>query len=69
MKLDNETKIKFCNAYGDLNAHEEFCVECREYLSSGCGDLCDVGKQLICKSLAFTDTEPIEVKTHPTQGT
>lgn len=47
MSLENETKIRFCNAHHALSEHSIRCVHCAEYLKLGDGDICNVGKDLI----------------------
>lgn len=47
MHLDNNFKIRFCNAISKLESHRKGCVECSDYLSSGNGDLCLIGKEVI----------------------
>ena len=56
-ELDNETKIRFCNAYDDIRIHANICSECAEYLVNGDGDLCWRGKDIIAMHLAYTDTK------------
>lgn len=56
LQLDNETKIKFCNAWHALARHYTVCKECQIYLLDGDGDLCGVGKAIIAQELCYADT-------------
>lgn len=49
LQLDNETKIKFCNAWHALARHYTVCKECQIYLLDGDGDLCAIGKHLLAE--------------------
>jgi len=60
MNLPNETKIRFCNAFAEMNRHHPNCTACAEYLAFGNGDLCDRGKAVIGKNLAYADTDHVE---------
>lgn len=57
-RLPNETKIKFCNAMSELQAHCILCKECDIYLRWGDGDLCGGGKYLIATNMAYAETTP-----------
>lgn len=54
--LPNETKIHFCNAMNSLLSHLDDCDECCEYIEEGSGDLCNEGKEIIAKEMAYSDT-------------
>lgn len=58
LRLPNETKIKFCNAMSELQAHCILCKECDIYLRWGDGDLCGGGKYLIATNMAYAETTP-----------
>lgn len=58
LRLQNETKIKFCNAWHEMQQHLGNCDACCEYMYHGIGDLCDIGKDIIARKLAYADTTP-----------
>lgn len=49
--LNNDAKIRFCNAFSEMWLHYPVCRACRLYLKVGDGDLCDTGKAIIVKEL------------------
>lgn len=49
--LNNDAKIRFCNAFSEMWLHYPVCRVCRLYLKIGDGDLCDTGKAIIVKEL------------------
>ena len=55
IRLDNDSKIKFCNAWHAMNRHYTVCAQCREYLIEGDGDLCAIGKHLVAKELCYAE--------------
>lgn len=55
IRLDNDSKIKFCNAWHAMNRHYTVCAHCREYLIEGDGDLCAIGKHLVAKELCYAE--------------
>lgn len=57
MRLENDTKIKFCNAFVALGLHCQDCVECKTYIGTGDGDLCDKGKEIIALEIAYAGTD------------
>lgn len=59
MKLPNDTKIKFCNAFTEVKRHAIGCDECADYLRAGDGDLCEACKQIILLEMAYADTSPV----------
>ena len=61
VRLHNDTKIRFCNAFDALRRHAAEgtsgeCAACSIYLRSGDGDLCEKGKDLIAREMAYADT-------------
>jgi hypothetical protein len=56
LELPNDTKIRFCNAFGEILAHCILCKECDLYLRLGDGDLCSTGKAVIALEMCYTDT-------------
>ena len=58
LRLQNETKIKFCNAFHEMQNHLGNCDACCLYLYHGDGDLCNLGKDIIARKLAYMDTTP-----------
>ena len=58
LRLQNETKIKFCNAFHEMQNHLGNCDACCLYLYHGDGDLCELGKDIIARKLAYMDTTP-----------
>ncbi len=58
LRLQNETKINFCNAWHEMQQHLGNCDGCCEYMYHGIGDLCDIGKDIIARKLAYADTTP-----------
>jgi hypothetical protein len=58
LRLQNETKINFCNAWHEMQQHLGNCDGCCEYMYHGIGDLCDIGKDIIARKLAYVDTTP-----------
>ena len=56
MNLPNDTKILFCNAVDAIGRHDIGCSACREYMRFGDGDLCEEGKQIIAREMAYADT-------------
>jgi hypothetical protein len=56
LELPNDTKIRFCNAFGEILAHCILCKECDLYLRWGDGDLCSTGKAVIALEMCYTDT-------------
>ena len=59
--LPNDTKIRFCNALDALRRHAAEgtsgeCAACSIYMRIGDGDLCEKGKDLIAREMAYTDT-------------
>ena len=61
MNLPNDTKIKFGNAFRAMQNHLGCCMKCSEYIYDGDGDLCDNGKEIIVRELAYADTS-VETK-------
>jgi hypothetical protein len=62
VRLCNDTKIRFCNALDALRRHAAEgtsgeCAACSIYLRTGDGDLCEKGKDLIAREMAYTDTK------------
>lgn len=57
IRLTNETKIKFCNAWHEMLLHLGNCDACCEYMYHGIGDLCDIGKDIIARKLAYAETQ------------
>lgn len=55
LQLDNDSKIKFGNAWNAMNRHYTVCQQCRVYLIDGDGDLCAVGKHLVAKELCYAE--------------
>jgi len=55
IRLDNDSKIKFCNAWHAMNRHYTVCAQCREYLINGDNDLCAIGKHLVAKELCYAE--------------
>lgn len=58
MKLDNDSKIAFCNTMEAMKAHQIGCKDCDLYLRWGDGDLCDKGKEVIAMNLAYINSNP-----------
>jgi len=58
VKLDNESKIAFCNTMEAMKVHCIGCKDCDLYLRWGDGDLCDKGKEIITMSLAYMNANP-----------
>jgi len=58
---DNETKIKFCNAWHALARHYTVCKECQIYLLDGDGDLCAIGKHLLAEKMYMAECR-LEIK-------
>lgn len=58
MELDNDSKIRFGNAFCAILEHSRTCQDCRTYLDSGDGDLCAKGKDIIAFELAYADMTP-----------
>jgi hypothetical protein len=58
LRLQNETKINFCNAWHEMQQHLGNCDGCCEYMYHGIGDLCEIGKDIIARKLAYADTTP-----------
>jgi len=56
IRLSNDTKIKFCNAVDALRRHGIWCRDCATYLKWGDGDLCEIGKNIVARELAYADT-------------
>jgi hypothetical protein len=56
VRLNNDTKIRFCNAMHVLTQHTYVCTECTLYTERGDGDLCDRGKGIIARELAWANT-------------
>ena len=55
LQLDNDSKIKFGNAWNAMNRHYTVCQQCRVYLIDGDGDMCAVGKHLVAKELCYAE--------------
>ena len=66
IRLDNDSKIKFCNAWHAMNRHYTVCAQCREYLINGDNDLCAIGKHLVAKELCYAECR---VEFTPNAGT
>jgi hypothetical protein len=56
MTLPNDTKIAFRNAYDAMKQHARICGQCRDYLTSGDGDLCATGHAIIAREMAYSET-------------
>ncbi len=56
IRLPNETKIKFGNAFNAMQQHLKDCEPCRDYMNYGDGDLCDKGKDMIARELCYAGT-------------
>lgn len=52
IRLDNDSKIKFYNAFHAMQNHLGCCKTCCEYVYYGVGDLCANGKEIIARELA-----------------
>lgn len=65
MKLPNDTKMRFFNAYHAMERHAESCAECRAYMSNGEGDICDRAQRILVPELAFADTDPCNSAEYP----
>ena len=66
IRLHNETKIKFSNAFHAMQNHLGNCEACCEYMYHGDGDLCDKAKDIIARQLCFSDTN---IEFLPNDGT
>lgn len=55
LQLDNDSKIKFCNAWHAMARHYTVCKQCQVYLIEGDDDLCAVGKHLVAKELCYAE--------------
>jgi len=62
MKLSNEFKIRFCNAWSEIFNHVITCKDCDTYLKAGDGDMCEEGKTIIAEHLTFANTVPDNIK-------
>lgn len=51
LPLDNDIKIRFCNAYVRLSSHLLTCPKCRVYINHGDGDLCPWSKDTLAMCL------------------
>lgn len=60
LTLENNEKIRFCNAMHELQHHESSCRACVTYIRWGDGDLCDVGKEIIAKHLILLNFQFID---------
>lgn len=59
LKIPNDTKIRFCNTMHAMQLHFADCNDCLYYICRGDGDLCDMGKDLIARELAYAETAPV----------
>lgn len=55
LQLDNDSKIKFCNAWHAMARHYTVCKQCQVYLIEGDDDLCAIGKHLVAKELCYAE--------------
>lgn len=56
VRLPNDTKIRFCNAMDALRIHGIECRDCATYVKWGDGDMCEEGKDIIARELAYAET-------------
>lgn len=65
LELSNETNIKVCNVVASLRAHALGCSLCARYLNSGNESLCEHGKEIIARELAYADMSPVLSNVQP----
>lgn len=53
--LFNDSKIRVCNFFRAMQDHLGTCEGCCVYIYHGDGDLCERGKTILARALAFTD--------------
>lgn len=58
MHLDNDTKIKFSNAFYAMNTHSKECPQCEVFLRTGGDDLCEKGKGIVATYFGNTPWLP-----------
>ena len=62
LPINNDLKIRFCNAFVFFSIHCKNCGKCDCYIQYAEDDLCPKGKAIIGEHLFYADTRPVLTK-------